>query len=125
MELILARGLMANIATPSFLVDPNGKLVFFNVAAGKLLGLRYEEAGPMEITEWGTMFVPMTADGRPLEIDELPLSVALREERPVHMNLWVRTPQGEDRIIAVSAFPIVGNAGVRGALAIFWEAQPD
>ncbi|MBA3747965.1 MAG: PAS domain-containing protein [Solirubrobacterales bacterium] len=124
-ELILARGLMSNIATPSFLVDRAGKLVFFNDAAGNLLGLRYEEAGPMELSRWGALFAPMTSDGRPLAIEELPLTVALREERPVHRNLLVRTALGEARDIAVSAFPIVGNAGIRGVMAIFWEAKPD
>src|ERR1700710_196159 len=39
-ELILARGLMSNITTPAFLVDLLGTLVFFNDAAGELLGLR-------------------------------------------------------------------------------------
>ena len=63
-ELILARGLMSNITTPAFLVDAAGTLVFFNDAAGELLGMRYEEAGPMELEQWGTRFVPMRLDGR-------------------------------------------------------------
>ncbi|HEV7805956.1 MAG TPA: PAS domain S-box protein [Solirubrobacteraceae bacterium] len=122
-ELILARGLMSNITTPAFLVDTLGTLVFFNDAAGELLGLRYEEAGQMELAQWGTRFVPMAPDGRQLELDELPLSVALRECRPVHAAFSVRSALGDTRDIEVSAFPIVGNAGVRGAMAIFWDAS--
>ena len=121
-ELILARGLMSNITTPAFLVDMAGTLVFFNDAAGDLLGLRYEEAGTMELGQWGTRFVPLAADGRPLAVDELPLAVALRECRPVHLAFRMRSALGEERYIEVSAFPIVGNAGVRGAMAIFWDA---
>jgi PAS domain-containing protein len=122
-ELILARGLMSNITTPAFLVDAAGTLVFYNDAAGDLLGLRYEEAGQMELAQWGTYFVPLAPDGHQLTLGELPLSVALRECRPVHLAFSVRSALGEDRDIEASAFPIVGNAGVRGAMAIFWDAS--
>jgi PAS domain-containing protein len=124
-ELILARGLMSNITTPAFLVDAFGTLVFFNDAAGQLLGMRYEEAGPMELEQWGTRFTPLRLDGSPLAPEELPLTVALRENRPVHLGFCVRSVQGDLRLIEVSAFPIVGNAGVRGAMAIFWDALAD
>lgn len=122
-ELILARGLMSNITTPAFLVDPLGTLVFFNEAAGELLGLRYEEAGQMELAQWATRFAPMACDGRPLDIDELPLTVALRDGRPVHLAFRVRSALGDERKIEASAFPIVGNGGMRGAMAIFWDAS--
>lgn len=123
-ELILARGLMSNITTPAFLVDPLGTLVFFNEAAGELLGLRYEEAGPMAMAQWATRFAPMACDGRALDIDELPLTVALRDGRPVHLAFRVRSALGDEREIEASAFPIVGNGGMRGAMAIFWDASP-
>jgi PAS domain S-box-containing protein len=122
-ELILARGLMANLTTPAFLVDPEGTLVFFNDAAGELLGLRYEEAGPMALPEWGTRFTPIGDDGREIALEDLPLAVALRELRPVHVRFTVRSLRGDERQIEVSAFPIVGNMGVRGAMAIFWDTD--
>jgi PAS domain-containing protein len=121
-ELILARGLMANITTPAFLVDPDGTLVFFNDGAGDLLGLRYEDTGPMDFETWSTRFNPLGEEGRPLRAEELPLAIALRDGRPVHRAFEVRTAQGSTRKIEVSAFPIVGNAGMRGAMAIFWDA---
>ena len=121
-ELILARGLMSNITTPAFLVDAHGTLVFFNDAAGELLGMRYEEAGPMELQQWGARFVPMRLDGRPIPPDELPLAVALSEGRPVHLGFCVSSAQGDQRLIEVSAFPIVGNQGLQGAMAIFWDS---
>jgi PAS domain-containing protein len=120
-ELILARGLMSNLTTPAFLVDVEGTLVFFNEAAGELLGLPYEAAGPMDLGDFATRFVPLTQDGRPLQIDELPLAVALREGRPVHLRFRVRSAHGDERQIEDSAFPIVGNDGLRGAMAIFWD----
>ena len=122
MELILARGLMANLTTPAFLVDPDGTLVFFNEAAGELLGLRYEDAEPMTLPDWGTRFVPLTVDGREIPLDDLPLTIALRELRPVHERFTVRSLHGDAREIEVSAFPILGNMGLQGAMAIFWDA---
>jgi PAS domain S-box-containing protein len=121
-ELILARGLMSNLITPAFLVDPDGTMVFFNEAAGELLGLRYEEAGQMSMPEWGTRFMPVADDGQQIDIDDLPLAVALRELRPVHVQFSVRSLRGDEREIEVSAFPIVGNAGLQGAMAIFWDS---
>ncbi|MGH2943717.1 MAG: PAS domain-containing protein [Solirubrobacteraceae bacterium] len=114
---------MSNLGTPAFLVDVGGALVFFNDPAGKLLGLRYEEAGPMSPREWGTLFAPIGDDGRPVTIGRLPLTVALNEERPAHARLRIRSVDGCTRDIEVSALPIVGHGGVCGALAIFWEVS--
>jgi PAS domain S-box-containing protein len=119
-EIILARGLMSNLTTPAFLVDVDGTLVFFNEAAAEILGLRYEEAGPMGPTEWAARFAPLTPDGEPIAPEELPLSIALREMKPAHRCFRVRSMTGDEREIDVSAFPIVGNAGIRGAMSIFW-----
>jgi PAS domain-containing protein len=119
-EIILTRRLMSNLGTAAFLVDVGGSLVFFNDAAGGLLGLRFEEAGPMSQREWGTRFAPIDDDGRPIPIDRLPLAVALNEERPAHDRLRIRSIDGRMCDVEVSALPIVGHGGVCGALAIFW-----
>jgi PAS domain-containing protein len=123
-ELIQTRGLMSNLTTPAFLVDTDGTLVFFNDAAGELLGLRYEEAGPMEPDEWGTRFVPMRADGSPFPVDELPLSIALSKELPSAERMRIRSATEVEHEIEVCAFPITGTEGTRGALAIFWVLDP-
>ena len=38
LELILARNLLSSISTPAFLVSDHGTLMFYNEAAGALLG---------------------------------------------------------------------------------------
>jgi PAS domain-containing protein len=121
-EIILARGLMSSLGAPAYLVDVAGTLVYFNDAAGHVLGLRYEEAGPMTAQEWGTRFTPTAADGAPVALDALPLAIALNEERPAYRRLRIRSATGHPRALEVSAFPIVGRDGVRGAMAVFWEA---
>ena len=124
-ELIQTRGLMSNLTTPAFLVDPEGTLVFFNDAAGELLGIRYEEAGPMGPQEWGTRFEPLREDGSPFPVAELPLSRALSRGLPAHARMRIRSELGAENAIEVCAFPITGTAGTHGALAIFWILGPD
>jgi PAS domain-containing protein len=120
-EVIMARGLMSNMTTPAFLVDNGGTLIFFNEAAGELLGLSFEDAGPMAPEEWGSRFTPHALDGRPLPLEELPLAVAMNEARPAHSLMRIVSAVGDERDIEVSAFPIVGRGGQSASLAIFWD----
>jgi PAS domain-containing protein len=123
-ELIMARGFAANLTTPAFLVDRDGVLVFYNEAAGEILGLTFEESGPMPAEEWGARFAPTGADGRPLEVAELPLSIALAEGRPAHAPMHITSAAGRAESIEVTAFPVIGQDGQSGAVAIFWSRGP-
>ena len=124
LELILARGFVSNLTTAAFLVDQGGRLVFFNDAAGELLGVRFEEAGEMGPEEWGTRFGPMDEAGRPIPVDDLPLSRAM-EGRPAHARFRIRSADGGEHDLEVSAFPILGTGGQRGSLAAFWPVEKD
>lgn len=122
-EIILARGLMSNMSTPAVLVDVAGAVVFFNDAAARVSGLRFEEAGAMTVEQWTTRFAATGEEGQPIPVDDLPLLIALHRERPAHRRMRIRAATGESREIEASAFPIVGNEGVvRGAMAVFWES---
>jgi PAS domain S-box-containing protein len=112
---------MSNLATPAFLVDPDGNLIFFNESAGELLGISFEEAGTMGPEEWGGRFAPKALDGHALALAELPLAIALNEARPAHQPMEIASAQGERRQIEVTAFPVVGRGGPQGAIAIFWD----
>lgn len=122
-ELIMARGFVSNLATPAFLVGADGALVFYNEAAADLLGVEFEEAGPMPAREWGTRFDPEAPDGAHLELEELPLAIALSEGRPAHRAMRIHTGAGATRTIEVTAFPVVGHHGTSGAIAIFWDER--
>ena len=52
LELILARNFLTSLSTPAFLVDESGALIFYNEAAGALLGISFEESGRMPAEEW-------------------------------------------------------------------------
>jgi PAS domain-containing protein len=120
LELILARNLITSISTPAFLVDEAGTLVFYNEAAAALLGMSFEEAGKMHADQWGAQFGPFDSQGEPIPIEELPLTIALREGRPAHSNFRIRSAKGDDHEIEVAVMPIEASAGPSGAMAIFW-----
>jgi PAS domain-containing protein len=119
-ELIQARSLISGLNTPAFLVDTDGTLLFYNEAAEGLLGLRFEDAGPMAPDEWGTQFKPREPGGRDLTVEELPLTIALRQGRPGHARMEITGASGEDHQIEVSALPIQAGGSQQGAFAIFW-----
>ena len=123
LELILARNLMSSLSTPAFLVDEGGVLVFYNEAAGVLLGKRFEELGTVPQREWGALFGPFGADGEPVPYDELPLVVAVRSGRPAHAELKIRSADGCQHAVEASAFPILTAHGSRGALAMLWPRE--
>jgi PAS domain-containing protein len=120
LELILARNLMSALSTPAFLVDEGGLLVFYNEAAGMLLGKRFEELGTVGPQEWGSLFGPFDENGEPIPYDELPLVAAVRGGRPAHAELTVRSTDGTQHEVEVSAFPIQTAHGSQGAIAVFW-----
>jgi PAS domain-containing protein len=124
-ELIQARSLIARLSTAAFLVDEEGTLLFYNEAAERLLGRRFEDAGPMAPDEWGTQFRPRVPGGRELEVEELPLTIALRQGRPGHARMEITAADDKDHQIAVSAMPIQAAGSQRGAFAIFWPVESD
>jgi PAS domain-containing protein len=124
-ELIQARSLISSLSAAAFLVDEAGTLLFFNEQAGELLGMPFEEAGEMAPDVWGTRFRPREPGGRELPVEELPLTIALRDGLPGHVRMEITGADGSDHQIAVSAIPIRGRQGQHGAFAIFWPASAD
>src|SRR5207248_1569348 len=84
LPLIMMRELADNVATPLFLVDRNGVLVYYNEAAEVVLGLRYVEAGSLTAEQWSARWAAEDVDGHPLPADKRPLAVAMKERRPSH-----------------------------------------
>lgn len=122
-ELILMRQLASYLAIPVFLVGAEGGLLFYNEAAGRLLGHAYQESGDMVVQEWSAIFKPTQEDGERVPPDKLPLLVALRERRLAYMApLYIVGLDNVQRKIAVTAFPLEGQQGRHlGAVAIFSE----
>jgi PAS domain-containing protein len=121
--LILARNLMSALSTPAFLVDEGGLLVFYNEAAGTLLGKGFEEVGHVGPSEWGGLFGPYDAAGEAIAYEDLPVVRAVRRGRPTHASFGVRTFDGQVHAVECSAFPILTAHGSQGAIGIFWPVE--
>lgn len=124
LELILARNLLTSLSTPAFLVDSNARLLFFNEAAGAMLGRSFEETGQMEAGEWTEVFGPLSGQRDPLPVEELPLTVALRGGRPAHGRFCIRSTDGHEHTIEASAFPLIGSEE-SGAMILWWPEAED
>ncbi|HEX6655234.1 MAG TPA: PAS domain-containing protein [Candidatus Limnocylindria bacterium] len=125
-ELILTRQLASYLATPMFLVGPEGELLFYNEPAEGLLGYRFDEALEIPLEEWASAYMLFnTSTGERLTIDEFPVVTALREKRPRHTSLIYQRPDGGRLPIVVTSIPLLGGGGeLIGAVAVFWEDKP-
>lgn len=121
-EIILMRQLASYLSVPIFVVDPEGTLLFYNEPAEALLGVQFDEAGEMPMSEWATIFKPTDDQGRPLPPDSLPLVTTLKTGAPARGALWITGLDGVPRRLDVVSFPLVGQGHrVLGAAAILWD----
>jgi PAS domain-containing protein len=123
LELILARNFLTSLSTPAFLVDESGALIFYNEAAGALLGISFEESGRMPAEEWSHAVGPFGSDGEPMPIEEIPTTKALRQGRPAHGSFTVRSVKGDEYEIQSTALPIEAEGGQQGAMIFFWTSN--
>jgi PAS domain-containing protein len=120
--MILARDLTSRLATPTFVVDVEGALVYFNEAAEPVLGRTYAESGELPAGVWAKEWDPKDEDGRRIPLDELPLGIAFREGRAAHRAMHITGGDGVARDIEVTAFPLRARPDLTvGAIAVFWE----
>ncbi len=126
-ELILLKQWAMHIATPVWLMDVEGNLVFYNEPAEAILGRRFDEAGEIHADALADLFETTDLDGAPVPSKELPVVVALTEHHPAHRRLRIRQlGTGESLDIEATAIPIEGQGGLHfGVMALFWEiARP-
>jgi PAS domain-containing protein len=121
LQLILARNLISTLSTAGFLVDPDGIVVFWNEPAGEFLGMRYEETGKMPLEEWRALIGLADEEGHPVDEASLPMTIALRDDRPAHTTTMIRAAEGAERSVEVLALPLIGTEGQHeGAVGVFW-----
>jgi PAS domain-containing protein len=126
LPLILARELASNLATPMFLVDAEGMLVFYNDAAAKLLGRPFAELGEIPASEFGEALRLATPTGEPIRRRDSPAGIALFEKKPAHRVLMASAYDGSRRLYEATAYPLFGSANeMHGVVAVFWEVAPE
>jgi PAS domain-containing protein len=120
--LILARDVASKLATPMFVVDAEGTLVYFNEAAEPVLGETFSDIGELKAEEWMDVWKPCDFDRRPIPPMELPLGIALFERRPAHREFMIAGADGVDRRVAATALPLLARRDeLVGAVALFWD----
>lgn len=121
-ELILARQVASYLTLPMILTDSDGDLVFYNEPAEELLGLTFDNTGPLPLTERIQALELRDENGNALPFEDVPLVRALQLGRPDYQRLLMRGLDGIDRPIEATAFPLMRADGTLiGGVAIFWE----
>ena len=124
LPLILARELAANLATPMFLIDATGILVFYNEAAEVLIGRTFGELGEITANDFGEVLQLANPDGSPLRRRDTPAGVAFITRRPAHATLVATAFDGVRREVEVTAYPLFGTADeMHGVVTVFWETK--
>jgi len=122
LQLILARELASNLATPMHLIDARGMLVFYNDAAAVLLGKSFGEVGEIPAEEFGALLRMKTPDGKSLRRRDSPSAIAFSERRPTHMTLAATGFDGVERLVHATAFPLFGTSDeMHGVVTLFWQ----
>jgi PAS domain-containing protein len=123
LELILARNLLSSISTPAFLLGEHGALLYYNEAAGAMLGRGFEDSASLTAEQWTSAFGPLGDHGEPLDYEQLPAVLTVREKRPYHGTFRIRVASGSECDVAASAIPIIGLGGSSGAIVFFWPLE--
>lgn len=123
--LILARNFASRLATAAFLVDADGRVIYFNEAAEELLGTGFGEGHGMSREEYLGRFRVADEQGERLAMADTPIGIAVNRREPAHMPVTITAGDGVARRIEATAFPLMAHAGdLVGAIAFFWEGVP-
>ena len=105
LPLILAREFASNLATPMFLLDAAGMLVFYNDAAALLLGKPFAELGEIPAAEFAAVMELATPEGESLLRRNSPAGIALLQQRPSHASVMATTFDGARRPFEATPVP--------------------
>lgn len=123
-EMILLRQVSGYLTIPIWMIDHTGNLVYYNEPAEKLLGIQFDDAGPIHADQVADLFKVTDLHGEQLAAHELPIVVALRKQMPYHKDVRFLGSDGVGRDVSVSAIPVEGQGGrFLGVFATFWEIQ--
>ena len=117
---LLARNLVEVIDTPAILTSQEGEWIFYNEAAGEIIGRRFEESGRESLEAW-TAEGPLDDDGEVIENGEFPLVCALRDGVPSQGRFRIVDDHGDKALVSLSALPLQDVDGGHGAVVLFWR----
>ena len=106
------------MADAVFIFGPDGRLARINPAAAAILGA---EATMVDRATLVRRLNVRDPDGRPISVEALPATRALRGETVNGDVLLITTADGQERTIRVSASPIFDDERVSGAVAVWHD----
>jgi PAS domain S-box-containing protein len=123
-EMILLRQLASYLTIPMWMMDEEGNLIYYNESAEGLLGVEFDDAGPIRAEQLTGMWHVTQLDGAPLPDPDFPVVTALMKRVPVHRAVRFQGMDGVWRAVEVTAIPIEGQGNrFLGVLATFWEGE--
>lgn len=124
LEMIILRQLASYLTIPMWMMDDAGDLIFYNEPAEALLGVQFDDVGPIRAEQLVGMWQVTDRDGELLPEAEFPVVAALTRQVAGHRAVRFQSKDGEWRDVEVTAIPIEGQ-GKRflGVLAMFWEVE--
>lgn len=123
-EMILLRQVASYLAMPVWMMDGEGNLIYYNEPAEQLLGVQFDDVGPVHADEVGEMFRITDLEGEPIPDTDIPIVVALRKRVAYHRDVRFCGSDGVWRDVSVAAMPVEGQGGrFMGVFATFWEIR--
>ena len=101
---------LAAVADAVIVVDRDGRPVFANAAATRLVGRTLRSDVPLH--GQGPLFGLRRVDGRPVSAEEMPLQRALHGETVVDFVSVLRRPDGGEVCVSATASPVRNEWGV-------------
>jgi PAS domain S-box-containing protein len=115
----LFRSVLESISDGVSVADPTGRLLHFNAAAEKILGLGLTTA---RVAEWSSRYGCFLPDMvTPYPPQELPLARAIRGETVTDGEIFIRNPNRPQGVwLSVNASPLLDAEGqIAGGVAVF------
>jgi PAS domain-containing protein len=124
-EMILVRHLAGYLFVPVLVMDTTGTVIFYNEPAERILGVRFEETGPIDPEEADRLVELSDDPNASPEDSRRPLRIALQQRRPAHARRWLLRRSDRVRLhVELTAFPIIDQEErLLGAVAMFWEHE--
>ena len=124
--LILARAFAAQLATAVFLLDPDGKVIYYNEAAEELTRRPFIEGAGETADEWIVRRRPRDEEGLELPIQDLPIGTTMLKQEPAHGIITIRTEDGVDRRVETASFPLFAHTeDFVGSFSVVWPIEDD
>lgn len=123
-EIILLRQAASYLTMPIWITNHAGDLIYYNDPAGDMVGLPFDEMGPMPVDQLQSTFKVSDLEGNPISNDEIPTVKPLITHRPARGKIRFLAFDRVWRDIEVWATPLEAQSGrFVGVLATFWELQ--